>query len=49
MSHAPDPFSDINRLASILGDLRKALVAEGFSGEEAFDLIVMMINNGAIQ
>jgi hypothetical protein len=49
MSQLPDPFTDIARLASILGDLRKALVGEGFTPEEAFDLIVMMINNGAIQ
>ncbi|WJN63138.1 hypothetical protein [Streptomyces phage phiScoe44] len=49
MSASTDPFSDVKRLASVLGDLRGELIKEGFSEEEAFDLIVLMISQGAIQ
>ncbi|WP_432006280.1 DUF7187 family protein [Streptomyces parvus] len=34
-----DPFGNVKRAASIVGDLRKALREEGFTREEAFDLV----------
>jgi hypothetical protein len=44
-----DPFSDVKRMTSVLGDIRTELMKEGFSSEEAFDLIALMISQGAIQ
>ncbi|ANT41047.1 hypothetical protein BI024_gp43 [Streptomyces phage Nanodon] len=33
-----DPFSEVKRVASLLGDLRRELVKEGFSEDHAFQL-----------
>ncbi|AVE00423.1 hypothetical protein SEA_OZZYJ_42 [Streptomyces phage OzzyJ] len=33
-----DPFTEIKRVASLLGDLRRELVKEGFSEDHAFQL-----------
>jgi hypothetical protein len=49
MAASQDPFSDVKRLSTVLGDLRTELIKEGFSSEEAFDLITLMIGSGAIQ
>ncbi|AWN07409.1 hypothetical protein SEA_MANEEKUL_41 [Streptomyces phage Maneekul] len=32
------PFTEIKRVASLLGDLRRALIEEGFSEDHAFQL-----------
>jgi hypothetical protein len=34
-----DPYAQVKRAASIVGDLRKELRAEGFTKEEAFELV----------
>ncbi|MEU0343326.1 hypothetical protein ABZ092_31325 [Streptomyces bobili] len=34
-----DHFSNVKRAASIVGDLRKELRAEGFTKEETFELV----------
>ena len=36
-----DHFSSVKRAASIVGDLRKELRAEGFTKEETFELVQM--------
>lgn len=36
-----DHFSNVKRAASIVGDLRKELRAEGFTKEETFELVQM--------
>lgn len=36
-----DHFSNVKRAASIVGDLRKELRAEGFTKEETFELVHM--------
>ncbi|AGM12218.1 hypothetical protein SEA_DANZINA_43 [Streptomyces phage Danzina] len=35
---ANDPFGEVKRVASLLGDLRKELIKEGFSEDHAFQL-----------
>ncbi|AWY07608.1 hypothetical protein SEA_YOSIF_44 [Streptomyces phage Yosif] len=42
-----DPFSEIKKMASLLGDLRKELIAEGFTPEEAFEIISMGLQRQA--
>ncbi|MFH8414329.1 DUF7187 family protein [Streptomyces collinus] len=36
-----DPFSNVKRAASIVGDLRAALRTEGFDKDESFELVQM--------
>ncbi|AKY03351.1 hypothetical protein SEA_ESPERER_41 [Streptomyces phage Esperer] len=33
-----DPFTEMKRVASLLGDLRRELIKEGFSEDHAFQL-----------
>jgi hypothetical protein len=49
MAASTDPYGDIKRMTTVLGDIRTELIKEGFSSEEAFALIITMIEGGAIQ
>jgi hypothetical protein len=43
MNEAIDPYAEIRRMASLAGDLRKELMDEGFTSEEAFTLIAQIL------
>ncbi|AKY03649.1 hypothetical protein SEA_IZZY_42 [Streptomyces phage Izzy] len=43
---ASDPYTNLKRTASLLGDFRKALLEEGFKEDEAYKLVEIAFIEG---
>jgi hypothetical protein len=41
-----DPYQNLKRTASLLGDFRKALMDEGFNSDEAYKLVEIAFIEG---